>query len=134
MLREHLGPGGEALRMISPGTKLNAGHGIRMALAAGARAAGDWRGMHIEPIDPRSQSPAPVVLVYPYGIVVDAVANRFCDEGADFRNYTYAKYGKVILNHLLLPRPCDDWSSSRALPRTTPRALSTLRPPFGPAV
>ena len=23
---------------------------------------------------------------------------RFCDEGADFRNYTYAKYGREILN------------------------------------
>ncbi|KAI9881732.1 MAG: hypothetical protein M1823_006558, partial [Watsoniomyces obsoletus] len=36
MLREHLGPGGECLKPISPGTSSNAGEGIRMALAAGA--------------------------------------------------------------------------------------------------
>ena len=38
--------------------------------------------MHIEPIDPRSQGSAPVVLVYPYGIVVDREGRRFMDEGA----------------------------------------------------
>ena len=30
--------------------------------------------------------------------MVNATGKRFVDEGADFRNYTYAKYGKVILN------------------------------------
>ena len=30
--------------------------------------------------------------------MVNADGVRFCDEGADFRNYTYAKYGRVILN------------------------------------
>ncbi len=96
MLREHLGPGGETLRMISPGTRLNAGHGIRMALAAGARRAGDWRGMHIEPIDPRSKGPAPVVLVYPYGIVVDHAADRFFDEGAGLVHETWEEFARAI--------------------------------------
>lgn len=96
MLREHLGPGGETLRMISPGTRLNAGHGIRMARSAGARAAGDWRGMHIEPIDPRSQGPAPVVLVYPYGIVVDIAANRFFDEGAGLVHEQWEEFARSI--------------------------------------
>ena len=32
---------------------------------------------------------------YPYGINVHG--RRFVDEGADFRNYTYAKYGRAIL-------------------------------------
>jgi tricarballylate dehydrogenase len=31
------------------------------------------------------------------GIMINADGKRFCDEGADFRNYTYAKYGRVIL-------------------------------------
>ena len=31
-------------------------------------------------------------------IIVNASGERFCDEGADFRNYTYAKYGREILN------------------------------------
>ncbi|MBT5263949.1 MAG: FAD-binding protein, partial [Rhodospirillaceae bacterium] len=34
---------------------------------------------------------------YPFGIMVNATGRRFVDEGADFRNYTYAKYGRVIL-------------------------------------
>ncbi|MEB3323601.1 MAG: FAD-dependent oxidoreductase, partial [Synechococcaceae cyanobacterium] len=71
MLREHFGPGGESLPPISPGSAYNDGTGIRAALDVGARRAGDWNGMHIEPVDARSQASAPVVLVYPYGIVVD---------------------------------------------------------------
>jgi tricarballylate dehydrogenase len=34
---------------------------------------------------------------YPFAIMVNATGKRFVDEGADFRNYTYAKYGRVIL-------------------------------------
>src|SRR5262245_25208007 len=48
MLAQHLGAGAESLKPISPGTRLNTGDGIRVALEAGAMAAGDWRGMHIE--------------------------------------------------------------------------------------
>ena len=29
--------------------------------------------------------------------MLNAEGNRFVDEGADFRNYTYAKYGREIL-------------------------------------
>ena len=35
---------------------------------------------------------------YPFAIMINARGERFVDEGADFRNYTYAKYGRVILN------------------------------------
>src|SRR5260370_2671826 len=34
---------------------------------------------------------------YPFAIMVNADGVRFCDEGADFRNYTYAKYARLIL-------------------------------------
>jgi tricarballylate dehydrogenase len=34
---------------------------------------------------------------YPWGVMVNAHGERFVDEGADFRNYTYAKYGRRIL-------------------------------------
>ena len=34
---------------------------------------------------------------YPLGIVVNRDGRRFVDEGADYRNYTYAKYGAEIL-------------------------------------
>src|SRR6185503_5454134 len=34
---------------------------------------------------------------YPWGILINANGRRFVDEGADFRNYTYAKYGAIVL-------------------------------------
>lgn len=34
---------------------------------------------------------------YPLGIMVNADGERFIDEGEDFRNYTYAKFGREIL-------------------------------------
>src|SRR5262249_41298878 len=34
---------------------------------------------------------------YPLGIIVNKLGKRFVDEGADFRNYTYAKYGREVL-------------------------------------
>jgi len=34
---------------------------------------------------------------YPFGVMLNADGERFVDEGADWRNYTYAKYGRVIL-------------------------------------
>ena len=34
---------------------------------------------------------------YPLGIIVNLEGNRFLDEGADFRNYTYVTYGRALL-------------------------------------
>ena len=101
MLRQHFGPGAEGLRPISPGTAFNDGGGIRAALKAGARASGDWNGMHIEPVDARSQASAPVVLVYPYGIVVDRDGRRFFDEGAGLVHETWEKFAREL--HFALP-------------------------------
>ena len=42
---------------------------------------------------------------YPFGIMVNLDGNRFLDEGADFRNYTYVTYGRALLTQ---PR---DWPS-----------------------
>ena len=96
MLAQHLGPGADSLAPISPGTRFNTGDGIRMALAAGARPAGDWHGMHAEPVDPRSRNSAPVVLVYPYGIVVDSSGRRFFDEGAGLVHETWETFARTI--------------------------------------
>jgi tricarballylate dehydrogenase len=96
MLERHLGAGAESLRPISPGTAFNTGDGIRMALAAGGRADGDWNGMHAEPIDPRSKGSAPVVLVYPYGIVVDRTGSRFFDEGGGLVHETWETFARTI--------------------------------------
>lgn len=96
MLREHFGPGGESLRPISPGSKFNQGEGIRMAIGAGALLAGDWNGMHSEPVDARSEASAPVVLVYPYGIVVDREGRRFFDEGGGLVHETWEQFSRAI--------------------------------------
>ena len=96
MLREQFGPGGESLRPISPGSLYNQGEGIRMALDVGALRAGDWNGMHAEPVDARSRQSAPVVLVYPYGIAVDRDGKRFIDEGAGLVHETWEHFARAI--------------------------------------
>jgi tricarballylate dehydrogenase len=96
MMREQFGAGAEAVRLISPGTRFNTGDGIRIAREAGAKVSGDWNGMHIEPIDPRSGVSAPVVLVYPYGIVVDQNGQRFLDEGAGLVHETWETFARDI--------------------------------------
>jgi tricarballylate dehydrogenase len=96
MMREHFGPGAETMRLLSPGARHNTGEGIWMALALGATRAGDWNGMHAEPIDPRSQNSTPVVLVYPYGIVVDRTGRRFFDEGAGLVHETWEWFARDI--------------------------------------
>ena len=52
--------------------------------------------MHIEPVDPRSMHSAPVVLVYPYGIVVDQDGDRFFDEGAGLVHETWEAFARDI--------------------------------------
>lgn len=89
MMQTHLGAGGETMRLISPGTRFDTGDGICMALRLGADRAGDWNGIHCEPVDARSRSSAPVVLVYPYGIVVDRNGQRFFDEGGGLMHETW---------------------------------------------
>jgi tricarballylate dehydrogenase len=101
MMREHFGPGGESMPLLAPRARFNSGDGIRMAMEQGAQAAGEWSGMHCEPVDPRSKSSAPVVLVYPYGIVVDKSGRRFFDEGAGIVHETWETFSRRI--HFELP-------------------------------
>ncbi|WP_213772698.1 FAD-binding protein [Bradyrhizobium sp. dw_78] len=96
LLREHFGPRGETLRPISPGSGSNAGDGIRMAIEAGASMSGDWSGMHSEPVDPRSDRAAALILIYPYGIVVDTQGNRFFDEGAGLVHDTWERFSRAV--------------------------------------
>ena len=84
------------IQLISPGTRFDTGDGIRMATEQGASISGDWNGMHIEPIDPRSKHSAPVVLVYPYGIVVDQEGRRFFDEGGGLVHETWEAFARDI--------------------------------------
>ncbi len=86
------------------GTRYNTGDGIRMALDIGAQPYGQWSGCHSvswERYAPDfGELDRPITLSrngYPFGIMVNAHGKRFVDEGADLRNYTYAKYGRVVL-------------------------------------
>ena len=92
MLAEHLGQAAAGFRLISPGTAHNDGAGMLAALAIGAQTAGDFSGAHAEPIDARSQQSAPVVLIYPYGVVVNALGQRFFDEGAGLMHETWEQF------------------------------------------
>lgn len=102
MMRAQFGPGGETIKLISPGTRFDTGDGIRMAMDQGASTSGDWNGMHAEPIDPRSKGSAPVVLVYPYGIVVDQDGRRFFDEGGGLVHETWEAFARDI--HFARPK------------------------------
>jgi tricarballylate dehydrogenase len=86
------------------GTPYNTGDGIRAALAIGAQSYGQWSGCHSVAWDAGAAPTGSRALTnqltrggYPFGIVVNAAGERFVDEGADFRNYTYARYGADIL-------------------------------------
>lgn len=98
----YLGPGWDLARVR--GTRFNTGDGIRMALDAGAAARGHWSGCHAVGWDLNAPEYGDLAVgdgfqkhSYPLGIMVNNLGERFLDEGADFRNYTYAKYGARIL-------------------------------------
>lgn len=98
----YLGPGWDMAKVR--GTRYNTGDGIRMALDIGAQAFGQWSGCHSvswERYAPDfGELDRPITASrngYPFSIMVNADGKRFVDEGADFRNYTYAKYGRVVL-------------------------------------
>jgi len=98
----HLGPGWDLAKVR--GSRYNCGDGLDMALRIGAQSAGHWSGCHavgweryadefgsFDTMDDYERDN------YPFSIMVNADGKRFLDEGADIRNYTYAKYGRVIL-------------------------------------
>ncbi len=86
------------------GTRFNTGLGIKMALDVGAMPYGHWSGCHAVGWDLNAPPFGDLSVgdnfqkhSYPWGIMVNARGERFVDEGADFRNYTYAKYGRVVM-------------------------------------
>jgi tricarballylate dehydrogenase len=98
----YLGPGWDLAKVR--GSRFNMGDGIRMALDIGAQPFGNWSGGHAVGWDRNAPEFGDLTVgdnfqkhSYPWGIMINATGKRFVDEGADFRNYTYAKYGRVIL-------------------------------------
>ena len=102
MRARYLGPGWDLAKVR--GTMYNTGDGILMALRAGASPVGNWSGCHAVGWERNAPEFGDLKVgdhfqkhSYPWGVMVNADGRRFVDEGADFRNYTYAKYGRVIL-------------------------------------
>jgi tricarballylate dehydrogenase len=98
----YLGPGWDVAKVR--GTRFATGDGHRMALEIGAQARGQWSGCHAVGWDLNAPETGDLAVgdafqkhSYPFGIMLNARGERFVDEGADFRNYTYARYGRVIL-------------------------------------
>jgi tricarballylate dehydrogenase len=100
----YLGPGWELAHVR--GNPLNTGEVLLAAIGAGADRAGDWTSCHSVAWDAasppnggdRELTNQLTRQSYPIGVVVNTEGARFVDEGADFRNYTYAKYGAEILH------------------------------------
>jgi tricarballylate dehydrogenase len=102
MRAAHLGPNWDIAKVR--GTPYNTGEVLRGALEAGADTYGHWSGCHSIQWDAGAPATGDLELTnllsrqsYPIGIVVNSAGERFLDEGADFRNYTYAKYGAEVL-------------------------------------
>ena len=98
----YLGSGWDLCRVR--GTRHNMGEGINMALAIGARPYGNWSSCHACEWDISAPPYGDRWVLdnfqkhsYPLGIMVNTDCNRFVDEGADYRNLTYAKYGREIM-------------------------------------
>lgn len=90
------------------GTPHNTGDGLKMALALGAQRYGRYDLCHATPMDlhmkefgnlelPHKQRKNYRKICYFLGIMLNAYGVRFVDEGINFRNYTYAQFGRAVL-------------------------------------
>ncbi|KAF2219599.1 fumarate reductase flavo protein subunit, partial [Elsinoe ampelina] len=101
---KHLGHGWDLAYVR--GTPHNTGDLLDIAVRdAGAKTAGDWSGCHATCWDanaPRNSGDRGVSNEftksgYPLGVMINVNGERFVDEGVDYRNYTYAIFGRQIL-------------------------------------
>ncbi|KAI0647696.1 FAD/NAD-P-binding domain-containing protein [Trametes meyenii] len=100
---KHLGADWERAKVR--GTPYNTGDGLMLAQRVGARLAGDFAGCHSTCWDANAPADRGDRVLsnqftksgYPLGLMLNVRGARFVDEGADFRNYTYAKFGRAIL-------------------------------------
>jgi len=90
------------------GTPMNTGDGLVMGGAVGAQSYGLIDGCHATPMDlhmadyggldlPASERKNYRKICYFLGVMLNANGERFVDEGENFRNYTYAQFGKAVL-------------------------------------
>jgi len=90
------------------GTRHNMGKGIEMAMEVGAVEHGIYSGCHAVPMDLKMPNygnlEIPYIerkhyrkICYFLGIMLNANGERFVDEGINFRNYTYAQFGRATI-------------------------------------
>ncbi len=90
------------------GTPHNTGIGIELAQRMGADVYGLFSGCHATPMDrdmpdygnldlPHLERKHYRKICYFLGVMVNRDGKRFVDEGRDFRNYTYAQFGRAVL-------------------------------------
>ena len=99
----YLGPGWELAKVR--GTRFNMGEGLKMALDIGACPFGNWSGRHSASWERHAPDLGDLNMPhysyrrhsYPLSLMINADGKRFVDEGAEFFNYTYAKYGAELL-------------------------------------
>ncbi len=100
--------GDEWLNAKVRGTPHNTGDGLIMALKIGAKRHGLYEGCHATPMDLYMKNYGGLDLepkerknyrkiCYFLGVMINAKGKRFLDEGKNFRNYTYAQYGRKVL-------------------------------------
>ena len=106
MRKEYIGEAwGEAK---TRGTRHNMGIGIKMAIALGAAKYGIYGGCHAVPMDLKMPNYGnlniPYIerkhyrkICYFLGVMLNAKGERFLDEGINFRNYTYAQFGRATI-------------------------------------
>jgi tricarballylate dehydrogenase len=98
----YLGPGWELAKVR--GTRFNTGDGLKMALDIGAAPYGNWSGRHAVSWERYAPEFGDLSIPessyrhsFPLSLMINAEGKRFVDEGAEFYNYTYAKYGAEVL-------------------------------------
>jgi len=98
----YLGPGWENVKVR--GIPYNTGDGIKMALDVGAQSHGHYSSCHAVAWDMNAPAFGDRTITelyqkhsYPFGLIVNIDGERFLDEGEDFRNYTYVKFGRAYL-------------------------------------
>lgn len=103
---DHFGPDWSVAKVR--GTPHNTGDGLRMAQALGAQSYGKFDGCHATPMDlhmknygnldlPPGERKNYRKICYFLGVMLNARGERFVDEGINFRNYTYAQFGRAVL-------------------------------------
>lgn len=104
--QRHIGPAWDQAKVR--GTPYNTGDGLVMAQRLGAQTYGFYQGCHATPMDlhmadfgnldlPHAERKNYRKICYFLGVMLNDEGERFVDEGINFRNYTYAQFGRAII-------------------------------------